>query len=124
MSGVSAANSRRASRHIFIYALVAAILFSLFLPYDLLALAIALLASLHFSVNHGASVLPHLLGFFGLVILISLTTPALTASSSIKFSTAEALSVLFRALSATRAVNLVLKSSESVYSVHFYADVA
>jgi hypothetical protein len=124
MSGVSAANSRRASRHIFIYALVAAILLLSFLPYDRLVLAITLLASLHFSVNHGASVFPHLLGFFGLVMVISLTTPALTASSNRKFSTAAALSVLFLDLSATRAVNLVLKSSESVYSVHFYADVA
>ena len=94
MSGVSAANSRRAYKHIFRYALVAATLDSSFLPFNLLALAIALLASLHFSLNHGARVFPHLLGFLGEVMVISFTTPAATASFNRKFSTAVALSVL------------------------------
>jgi hypothetical protein len=124
MSGVSAANSRRAYKHIFKYALVAAIQHSSFLAYCLLAFAIALFASLHFSLNHGARVFPHLLGFLGEVMVISLTTPAVTASVNRKFSTAVALSVLLRDVSATRSVNLTLKSSDPVYSVHFYADVA
>jgi hypothetical protein len=45
-------------------------------------------------VNQGASVLPHLLGFRGVVIVIFFTTPAATASSKINFSTWFALSSL------------------------------
>jgi hypothetical protein len=75
-------------------------------------------------VNQGASVFPHLLGFLGDVRVISRTTPAFTASYIIKLSTAAALSVLLGFLSATRAVNFVVKSADPVYSIHFYADVA
>jgi hypothetical protein len=101
MSGVSAANSRRAYRHTLRYVLVAATLQTSFLPFNLLALAIALLASLHFSLNHGARVFPHLLGFLGEVMVITFTTPAATASFNRKFSTAVALSVLLRDVSVT-----------------------
>ena len=106
------------------YAFIAATLWSSFLPYTRFVLAIIRLASLHCSLNHGANVLPHLLGFFGVVMVISLTTPAFTASSMIKCSTAAALSVLSMCVSATVAENLVRNSAELVYSVHFYADVA
>jgi hypothetical protein len=119
MSGVSAANSRRAYKHTFKYVLVAVILPVSFLPYYLLALAISRFASLHSSVNHGARVFPHLLGFFGDVILISLTTPAPTASCNRKFSTAAARSSLLLEVSVTRVVNLVMKSDDPVCSVHF-----
>jgi hypothetical protein len=124
MSGVSAANSRRAFKHILRYALFAEILRGSCLPYILFAYAISLFAFLHCSVNQGASVFPHLLGFLGVVGVISRTTPALTASYNMNASTAAALSVLLLVESDTRAENLLVKSSVAVYSVHFYAEVA
>jgi hypothetical protein len=80
MSGVYVANSRRAYKHILKYFLVAAILSTLSLPYYLRAFAMFRFASLQSSVNHGARVFPHLLGFVGEVMVISFTTPALIAS--------------------------------------------
>jgi hypothetical protein len=72
------------------------------------------LASLHSSVNHGARVFPHLFGFFGDVITISFTTPAITASYNMKFSTAAARSALLMDVSATRVVSLVINSDYPV----------
>ena len=124
MSGVAAANSRRAYKHILKYALVAAILPVSFLPCNLLACAISRLAFLHVSLNHGASVFPHLLGFFGVDMRISFTTPAFTASYSKNISTAASLSALLRAVSLTRSLNLFRKFYDPVCVVHCYADVA
>jgi hypothetical protein len=124
MSGVCVANSRRAYKHTFKYVLVAAVLFSFSLPYYRRVLAIFRLASLHSSVNHGARVFPHLLGFIGEVMIIYLTTPAVTASYNKKFSTAAARSSLLMDMSATRVVSLLINSDYPVYSVHFYAEVA
>ena len=114
MSGVSAANSRRACKHTFKYVLVAVILISCSLPCYLFALAMFLFASLHSSVNHGARVFPHLFGFFGLVITISFTTPAFIASYNMKLSTAAARSSLLMDVSATRVVSLVINSDYPV----------
>jgi hypothetical protein len=86
-------------------------------------LAISLLASLHVSSNQGASVLPHLLGFLGAVILISLTTPAATAYSSINFSTSAALSSLFISLFPTKVLNFSKNAFFPVNSDHDYADL-
>jgi hypothetical protein len=124
MSGVCAANSRRACRHTFKYYLVAWVLFGSFLPYYLLVLAISRLASLQVSVNHGARVFPHLLGFLGDVILISFTTPAPTASCSRKCSTAAALSSLLIDVSFTKIVKFSRNSYDLVCCVQLYADVA
>ena len=124
MSGVCVANSRRAYKHTFKQFFVAAILSTLSRPCYLFALAILCLASLHTSVNHGARVFPHLFGFFGDVIVISLTTPALTASYSKKLSTFSARSALLMETSSTRVVSLWINSDYPVCSVHFYADVA
>jgi hypothetical protein len=124
MSGVAAANSRRAYKHTLKYALVAAILPVSCLPCNLLAYAISLLASLHALVNHGARVFPHLLGFLGEDILISFTTPAFTASYSKKISTAAARSSLLRAVSFTRSLKSFINSYDPVCFVHCYADVA
>jgi hypothetical protein len=63
-----------------------------------------------------------LLGFLGVVTLISLTTPAPTASSRMNFSTAAALSSLLLDLSVAKLVNLAINSGDPVWSVHFYAD--
>ena len=82
------------------------------------------LASLQASVNHGANVFPHLLGFFGAVMFISLTTPAVTASYKMKLSTVAARFSLLMDVSATRVVSFATKPYYPVYSVHFYADVA
>jgi hypothetical protein len=103
MSGVSLENSRRAFKHALKYVLVAMILSILSLLYNLRAYCIALLALLHSSVNHGAKVFPHLLGFLGVVVLISLTTPAFTASYNKKRSTISALSSLLCVVSFTRS---------------------
>ena len=124
MSGVAAANSRRAYKHILKYALVAAILPVSFLPCNLLACAISRFSFLHVSLNHGASVLPHLFGFFGVDMRISLTTPAFTASYSKNISTAAARSSLLRAVSFTRSLNSFKNFYDPVYVVHCYADVA
>jgi hypothetical protein len=62
------------------------------------------------------------LGFLGVVILISLTTPAPTASCKINRSTAAALSSLFLDLSVARLINLAKYSDDPVWAVHFYAD--
>jgi hypothetical protein len=124
MSGVATANSKRACKHILRYALVAAILLGSSLPCNLLAYCISRLAFLQTSVNHGARVFPHLLGFFGEDILISFTTPAFTASYSINLSTAAARSSLLRSVSCTRSLNFFMKSYDPVCSVHYYADVA
>ena len=83
-----------------------------------------LFASLHCSVNHGARVFPHLLGFVGEVMMISFTTPAFTASCNKKLSTFAALSSLLMDVLATRVVSLVTNSDYPVYSVHVYANVA
>ena len=92
------------------------------LPNSRRALANSLLASLQVSLNHGARVLPHLLGFFGDVILISFTTPAVTASYSIKVSTAAARASLSMVVFSTNDLNFAVKSFLPVYSVHVYAD--
>ena len=91
ISGVCAANSRRALEHVLKYALVAFMLRESPLPCVLRAMAISLLASLHCSVYHGARVFPHLLGFLGWVMVISFTTPACTACVNMYCSTAAAL---------------------------------
>jgi hypothetical protein len=75
-------------------------------------------------VNHGARVLPHLLGFLGEEIWIFLTTPACTASYNKKFSTAAARSSLLLSRSYTRSLNFCTKFVDPVCSVHFYADSA
>ena len=124
MSGVYAANSRRAFEHILKYALVAFMLLSLPLPCSLRAMAISLLASLHVSLYHGARVYPHLLGFLGTVILISFTTPALTASCSKNDSTAAALSSLLMVVFSTSVLNFSINSGLHVKSVQVYADLA
>ena len=62
------------------------------LPYVRFASASFFFASLHVSSNHGASVFPHLLGFVGRVCFTYFTTPAVSASCIIKFSTSCALS--------------------------------
>ena len=93
-------------------------------PYSLLALAISLLASLHVSVNHGARDLPHLLGFFGAVILISFTTPAPTASYNNRFSTAVARSSFPMDVFSTKVWNFAKKSALLVLAVHVCADLA
>jgi hypothetical protein len=94
------------------------------LPCSFLVLANSLLASLQLSLNHGASVFPHLLGFFGGVITVYRTTPASTAWSNINYSTASARSSFVRCPSDTRALNSFINVSVSVYSRHFYADSA
>ena len=103
MSGVSLANSRRAFKHILKYAFIAVILILLYLPYTFFAYCISLFAVLHSSVNHGANVFPHLLGFLGMVVFISLTTPAMTASCNKKRSIAAARSSLLHVVSYTRS---------------------
>ena len=124
MSGVSVENSRRAFKQTFRYYLVAVVLCILFLPYIFLAFYISRLAALHSSVNHGASVFPHFFGFLWVDILISLTTPASTASCNMKSSTDVALSSLLIAVLCTNSKNFFMKFSELVCSVHNYADVA
>jgi hypothetical protein len=94
------------------------------LPNSRRALAISLLASLQVSLNHGARVFPHLLGFLGAVILISFTTPAVTASYSRKVSTAAARASLSMVVFSTNDLNFSVKSFFPVYSVHVYADSA
>ena len=92
------------------------------LPNSRRVLASSLLASLQVSLNHGARVFPHLLGFFGAVIFISFTTPALTASYSINVSTAAARLSFPMVVSSTNNLNLSVNSFLPVYSVHVYAD--
>ena len=122
MSGVWAANSRRALLQVFKYAVVASLPRGSDLPKSRLALANSLLASLQVSLNHGARVLPHLLGFFGAVILISFTTPAVTASYSINASTAAARASFSMVVFSTNDLNFARKSFFLVYSAHDYAD--
>jgi hypothetical protein len=124
MSGVSVENSRRAFKQTLKYFLVAVVLCVLSLPYTFLARCISRLASLHSSVNHGASVFPHLFGFFGVDILISLTTPASTASYNMNYSTAAALSSLLLSVLFTSLEIFCINFFELVYSVHNYADFA
>jgi hypothetical protein len=57
-------------------------------------------------------------------MLISLTTPAVTASYKMKLSTVAARFSLLMDVSATRVVSFATNSYYPVYSVHFYADVA
>jgi hypothetical protein len=80
------------------------------------------LASLQVSLNHGARVFPHLLGFFGAVIFISFTTPAVTASYSINDSTAAARASFSMVVFSTNDLNFSRKSFFLVYSAHVYAD--
>ena len=122
MSGVWAANSRRALQQVFKYAVVAILLRGSDLPKLRFALANSLLASLQVSLNHGARVLPHLLGFFGAVIFISFTTPAVTASYSINASTAAARASFSMVVFSTNDLNFARKSFFLVYSAHDYAD--
>jgi hypothetical protein len=124
MSGVYAANSRRASEHVLKYALVAILQRSSPLPYSLRAKAISLFAALQVSVYHGARVFPHLFGFFGTVTFISLTTPALIASCNRNSSTYAALSSLLTVVFSTNVLNLSVNSALLVYSVHVCADWA
>jgi hypothetical protein len=91
-------------------------------PYSLRAFAIAFLASLHSSVNHGARVLPHLFGFFGHFIYISFTTPALIASYMIHVSIAAARSSFPIFAFATNFWNFSVNSVLPVHSSHFFAD--
>ncbi len=93
-------------------------------PYSLRALAIVLLASLQFSVNHGASDLPHLFGFFGTVTFISFTTPALIASYNISDSTAAARSALLMVVFCANVRNFSVNSVLLVHYSHVYADLA
>jgi hypothetical protein len=76
------------------------------------------------SLNHGAKVLPHLLGFLGVVIFMRLTTPASTAYSSRNRSTYAALSVLSIEVSSTNYLNVSKNYVFFVKSVHDYADFA
>ena len=122
MSGVWAANSRRALQQVFKYAVVASLPRGSDLPKPRFALANSLLASLQVSLNHGARVLPHLLGFFGAVIFISFTTPAVTASYSINASTAAARASFSMVVFSTNDLNFARKSFFLVYSAHDYAD--
>jgi hypothetical protein len=92
------------------------------LPNSRFALANSLLASLQVSLNQGARVLPHLLGFFGAVILISFTTPAVTASYSMNVSTAAARASFSMVVFSTNDLNFAVKSCFLVYSAHVYAD--
>jgi hypothetical protein len=82
------------------------------------------LASLHSSVNQGASVLPHLLGFLGWVVTIFLTTPAVVAYYNMNSSTAAALFSLFMLVSFTNVCNPSKKSGLCVNSSQDFADVA
>ena len=87
------------------------------------ASANAFFASLHSSVNHGANVLPHLLGFLGDLIVISFTTPAFTAYSRMYFSTAVALVSLVLSASSTNADKSLRNSGVCVNSRQIYADL-
>jgi hypothetical protein len=62
-------------------------------------------ASRQLSSNHGANVLPHLFGFFGVVSSIFLTTPAAVAYVNMYSSTAAALSSFVIVVSSTNALN-------------------
>ena len=94
------------------------------LPCSRLVIAIARFASLHASLNQGASVFPHLFGFRGVVIVIFFTTPVATASSKINYSTCVALSLLLAYTLSTIALKFLIKPLFPVTSFHFYADVA
>jgi hypothetical protein len=87
-----------------------------------LALAKAYFAVLHSSVNQGANVFPHLLGFLGCIFFISLTTPAANAYCSIYSSIAVALSSLFNAASSIIFCKPVVKSGLAVKMLQSCAD--
>jgi hypothetical protein len=124
MSGVCLANSERATEHALRYSFVACVLRLSPVPYIRLVLAISLFAALQFSSNHGARVLPHLLGFLGVVMLIHFTTPAYTAYSSKNCSTLAARLELSIVVSSTIFLNSSIKSGWSVKLAHYYADFA
>jgi hypothetical protein len=80
--------------------------------------AISFLASLQVSLNHGAKVLPHLLGFLGMVLTMRLTTPASTAYSKRNRSTSFALSEFSMEVFSTNDLNLPKNYVFCVKSVH------
>ena len=92
------------------------------LLYVRLALAKAYFACLHSSVNQGANVFPHLLGFLGCILLISLTTPAANAYFKMYASISVALSSLFNAELSIILYNPVVKSGLAVKSRQSCAD--
>ena len=94
ISGVDFANSSRPFNHTLKKFFIASLTLLSPFPYYFLASASYFFASLHSSLNHGASVFPHLLGFFGTAVFISFTTCARTAYCSMHSSTAAALSSL------------------------------
>lgn len=93
-------------------------------PYKRLVSVNLYLACLHSSVYHGASVLPHLLGFFGTVILICFTTYALIAYYNKYASTFAARSSLEIALLLIMASNPVIKTGVLVCCFHLSAELA
>ncbi len=92
------------------------------LPKFRFAAAKACFAYLQLSLNHGANVLPHLLGFFGFLNVISLTTPNSTAFVKMYFSTAAALSSLLQLSLFTSYNSSSANSSRCVYSSQDVAD--
>ena len=94
------------------------------LPYTFLASDNLFFASLHSSLNHGASIFPHLLGFFGTINLISFTTFAFTACFSIYSSTAAALWSLLLLVLLIISCNSYINSGIRVYSCHEFAEFA
>jgi hypothetical protein len=94
------------------------------LPKFRFAAAKACFAYLHLSLNHGANVLPHLLGFFGFLNVISFTTPTSTAFVKMYFSTAAALSSLLQFSLFTSYKSSSANSGRCVYSSQDVADFA
>lgn len=124
ISGVDCANSYFACIHTLWNALVAVTTLSSLFPYNRLVSARWDLACRHSSVYQGASVLPHLLGFLGMVIWTCLTTYARTACYSIYDSTAAALSSFEIVLSSINVCKPVRNSGLLVYSFHALAECA
>jgi uncharacterized membrane protein YesL len=122
MSGVVLANSARPFIHTYKNSFVACRIFGSSFPYVRLALAKAYFAALHSSVNQGANVFPHLLGFLGSVFLISLTTPAANAYYKIYSSIALALASLLSFASSITFFKPVVKSGFAVKSLQSCAD--
>ncbi len=90
-SGNSLENSLLLSMHVRLYLPAASFASWLSLPWMYFAYKYAFLDILHLSSNQGASCLPHLFGFFGVLNSILFITLAATASSIKNYSTCAAL---------------------------------
>lgn len=124
MSGIYLPNAALATQHADLYSLNFVLNSVLSFPCARLACIIARFAMRQSSVNHGANVFPHLFGLRGYLHSTFFTTPAVTAWSRRKASTALEQASLSWSGAFTMVSRAALKSTVSVCSLHVLAEFA